>query len=158
MLLYFLERIQLNFEIESDVPHIAVPSYELNRIVGNLINNAFDAVANLERVNQWVNVSIHEQESNYIFKVSNYGNIDPRIAQNIFSRGYTTKQDSHSGLGLYIIVQLVQKYGGKIILESKDNMVEFTVTLPEVKPGREKHALPGSKDRPKTDSEFKASG
>jgi two-component system sensor histidine kinase AgrC len=150
--------IQLSFKIESDVSHIAVPSYELNRIVGNLINNAFDAIADLERENQWVSVNICEQESNYIFKISNYGNINPQIAQNIFSRGYTTKQGSHSGMGLFIIAQLVQKYGGKIMLESKENMVEFAVALPKAKPRREIDALSGSKDSPKTDREFKASG
>jgi len=149
--------IELSFEIKSDVSHIAVPSYELNRIIGNLINNAFDAVADLEKRNQWVNVNIHEQDGNYVFKVSNCGNIDPQT-QNIFSRGYTTKQGSHSGMGLYIITKLVQKYGGKIILENKENMVEFTVTLPKAKPGREIDALPGSKDSPKTDGKFKASG
>jgi len=150
--------IQLSFEIESDVSHIDVPAYELNRIVGNLINNAFDAVANLERENQWVNVSIYEKENNYIFKVSNYGNIDPETAQNIFLRGYTTKQGSHNGMGLYIITQLVQKYGGKTRLGSKENAVEFTITLPKAKPGRETDALPGSKNGPETDGKFKASG
>jgi len=150
--------IELSFEIGSDVSRIAVPAYELNRIVGNLINNAFDAATNLERENQWVNVIIYEQEGNYIFKVSNYGNIDQQIASKIFSRGYTTKQDSHSGLGLYIITQLVQKYGGEIMLQCKESAVEFIVTLPKAKPGREIDALPGSKDSPKTVGEFKAGG
>ena len=150
--------IQLSFKIESDVSHIAVPSYELNRIVGNLINNAFDAVADLERENQWVSVSVYEQEGNYIFKVSNYGNIDQQNASKIFSSGHTTKQGSHSGMGLYIIAQLLQKYEGKIMLESKENVVEFMFSLPKAKPGREIDALSGSKDSPKTDSEFKASG
>ncbi|MFA7148200.1 MAG: GHKL domain-containing protein, partial [Syntrophomonadaceae bacterium] len=112
----------------------------------------------LERENQWVNVTIYEQEGNYIFKVSNYGNIDQQIAQKIFSRGYTTKQDSHSGLGLYIITQLVQKYGGEIMLQYKENVVEFTVTLPKAKTGREIDALSGSKTSSKSYGEFKAGG
>lgn len=152
------QAIQLNLEIKSDIARIGVPSYELNRIVGNLINNAFDAVANLERENQWVNVSIYEKESYYIFKVSNYGNIDSQTAQNIFLRGYTTKQGSHSGMGLFIIVQLVQKYQGKIMLESKENVVEFTVTLPKTKPGRDKDAVLALNDSSNTDGKFKASG
>lgn len=149
--------IQLNFEIESDVSHIDVPAYELNRIIGNLINNAFDAVANLEKENKWVNVSIYEKESNYIFKISNYGNINSQNAENVFSRGYTTKQGSHSGLGLYIITQLVQKYKGKITLENKGNAVEFKVTLPKAKLGRESGALSGAKNSPKVDGKFEAS-
>lgn len=149
--------IQLNLEIKSDVAQIAVPSYELNRIIGNLVNNAFDAVANLERENMWVSVSVCEQEGNYIFKVSNGGNIDLKTAQNIFLRGYTTKQGSHSGMGLYIVAQLVQKYGGKISLERKDGVLEFIVTLPRSKPGREIDALSGSKVSPKTYGEFKTS-
>ncbi len=149
--------IQLVFEIKSDAAHIALPAYELNRIVGNLINNAFDAVAKLERGNRWVGVSVYEQEGNYIFKVSNCGNIDQQTAQNIFSRGYTTKQGSHSGMGLYIVVQLVQKYEGKIRLERKNGVLEFIVTLPKAKSGREIDALPGAKNSPKTYGGFKTS-
>lgn len=147
--------IQLNLEIQSDVAQIAVPSYELNRIIGNLINNAFDAVTNLEKGNRWVNVSIYEQGSTYTFKVSNYGDIDQPTAKNVFSRGYTTKHGNHSGLGLYIIRLLVEKYEGKIVLETKENIVEFTVILPKAKGGWEMDALPGSKTSHKSSGKLK---
>lgn len=104
----------------------------------------------------WVSVYVCEQEGNYIFKVSNGGNIDLQTAQNIFLRGYTTKQGSHSGMGLYIVAQLVQKYGGKM-LQRKDGVLEFIVTLPKSKLGREIDALSGSKVSPKTYGEFKTS-
>lgn len=151
------EGIQLNLKIESNIAQIAVPSYELNRIIGNLVNNAFDAVAKQEKGNRWVNIHISEQMSNYTFKVSNYGDIDREQINRIFSRGYTTKHNGHSGLGLYIIAGLVEKYGGEIMLENKKNMVEFTVVLPKTKPGGEINALSGSSTGPKTGSEFRAS-
>lgn len=148
--------IQLNVEIKSDIAGIDLPSYELNRIVGNLINNAFDAVVNLEREKRWVNVSVFEREGNYIFRASNCGNIDPQTAQKIFSRGYTTKQGAHSGMGLYIVTQLVQKYGGKITLQCRENVVEFTVAFPKTKPGREIEVFPSSKASPKIYGELQA--
>jgi nitrogen-specific signal transduction histidine kinase len=60
-------------------------------------------------------------------------------------------------MGLYIVAQLVQKYGGKISLERKDGVLEFIVTLPKSKLGREIDALSGSKVSPKTYGEFKTS-
>ncbi|MGS0764996.1 sensor histidine kinase [Syntrophomonas curvata] len=150
--------IQFNLEIRSEVAQIAVPSYELSRIIGNLINNAFDAVADLERGDRWVNVSIYEQGADYVFKVSNHGNIDQQTAKNAFSRGYTTKQGGHSGMGLYIIRLLIEKYQGKIVLETAQNVVEFTAVLPKSKREWELDALSGPKTGPELKGELRADG
>jgi len=150
--------IQFNLEIRSEVAQIAVPSYELTRIIGNLVNNAFDAVTDLERGDRWVNVSIYEQGADYVFKVSNRGIIDQQTARNAFSRGYTTKQGGHSGMGLYIIRLLIEKYQGKIVLETAQNVVEFTVVLPKSKREWELDALSGPKIGPELKGKLRANG
>ena len=150
--------IQFNLEIQSDVAQIAVPAYELTRILGNLINNAFDAVTALEKEDRWVNVGVYEQDGDYLFRVANRGYIDPQTAKNIFSRGYTTKQGSHSGMGLYIIKLLVERYQGKIVLETAPDAVEFTVVLPKSKEGWEINALPGAKTGPEFKGALRTDG
>ena len=150
--------IQFNLEIQSDVAQIAVPAYELTRILGNLINNAFDAVTDLEKEDRWVNVGVYEQGGDYVFRVANRGHIDPQTAKNIFSRGYTTKQGSHSGMGLYIIKLLIEKYQGKIVLETALDAVEFTVVLPKCKEGWEINALPGAKTGPEFKGALRTDG
>ena len=150
--------IQFNLEIQSDVAQIAVPAYELTRILGNLINNAFDAVTDLEKEDRWVNVGVYEQGGDYVFRVANRGHIDPQTAKNIFSRGYTTKQGSHSGMGLYIIKLLVERYQGKIVLETAPDAVEFTVVLPKSKEGWEINALPGAKTGPEFKGALRTDG
>jgi two-component system sensor histidine kinase AgrC len=140
--------IQLNLNIRSAVKNIGIPSYELNRIIGNLINNAFDAVNGLPKEKCWVNVDIYEKERYYVFTVSNYGSIDLQIQKNIYSRGFTTKEVGHNGLGLYIIRQLVEKYGGKIMLVNRNHVVQFTIYFPMVQKDWDINTLSGSKTMP----------
>lgn len=148
--------IQLNLDVNGDVARTSIPSYELNRIVGNLINNAFDAVVELDKANRWVAISINEKGENYVFKVCNYGNIDKSTAQNIFFRDYSTKGGRHKGLGLYIVKHLAEKHGGQISLENNNNVVEFTVILPRSRQGWEIDEFSGSKTGPGAGRELRS--
>jgi len=123
--------IQFHVEIIKQIDSLKVSPYELNNILGNLINNAFDAVMPLETSKRIVNVYIGADDNNYIFKVSNYGYISDDIKQKILRKGYSTKTEQHLGLGLHICENMVNKYGGYLeIGNSYDHMVEFSVFFP----------------------------
>ena len=58
-----------------------------------------------------------------MLKVSNTGDPIPRdILGNIFTAGYTTKDGTqHSGLGLFIVKQIVDRHGGQLdLVEPED--------------------------------------
>lgn len=67
-------------------------------------------------------------------KVSNNGSSIPKnVRHNIFAAGYTTKdKNRHSGLGLYIIKQIVDRYDGQLELKKPENYsgVEFIIYIP----------------------------
>lgn len=123
--------IQLDIITETRVENLALPPHELNRILGNLINNAFDSVATLPRENRKVTIEVTKKDKKYRFRIGNYGKLDPEIMKHIFNRGYSTKVGEHQGLGLFIVRQLVEKYRGHVEAENHDGMVFFTVDLPE---------------------------
>lgn len=44
--------------------------------------------------------------------------------------GFTTKKEGHSGLGLYIVTDLVNKYNGRLSINSEKDTVTVALSLP----------------------------
>lgn len=123
--------IQLDILTETRVENLAIPPHELNRILGNLINNAFDSVATLPKENRKVSIEIAKLDKKYRFSIRNCGKLDLEAIKHIFDRGYSTKKGEHQGLGLFIVRQLVEKHRGQVEVDNQDGIVTFTVYLPE---------------------------
>lgn len=109
-----LKDIKFEVNIDTSLSNITPKVLELTRILGNLINNAMDAVENLSPNEKWINLSINEKGPFTVFTVSNPGSPPDQSERKLFEPGFTTKDDSHSGLGLYICKQLAQKLHGSI--------------------------------------------
>lgn len=123
--------IKFQVVVEDQIENLEMPSFELNNILGNLINNAFDAVMLLNEDRRIVNIYIGTEPNHYIFKVSNYGHLEDDLIQKIMQKGFSSKGGEHSGLGLHICNTLIKKYGGYLdIVNTDDHMIEFSVFFP----------------------------
>ncbi|HEY4268013.1 MAG TPA: sensor histidine kinase [Galbitalea sp.] len=106
-------------------------------ILGNLIDNAFDALGSV-RPPRRVRVSIVETSSSLTVVVSDNGPGLPQGAiPQIFTNGYTTKRGSllrHAGLGLSLVDKAVGKLDGSISVSEAPGAT-FTVILPLAETG-----------------------
>jgi two-component system CitB family sensor kinase len=115
---------------------IPVKSQAVTTILGNLIDNAFDAVAGRYSAAEGpgrVTVSLIEDEHVIRLQVGDNGPGVPEEArESIFVDGFSTKPGSGSlrrGLGLALVHRLVQRLHGRIEVSAGPGAV-FTVTLP----------------------------
>jgi len=101
-------------------------------IVGNLLDNALEALATQSRNNPLVVIRLHKNAHQLTIEVMDNGpGIPQDILRNIFELGFSTKAKSNRGLGLHIINTIVQSFGGKISVDSKPDMItQFIITLP----------------------------
>jgi len=97
--------------------------------MGNLIDNAFDAVEKNEVGGRLVRLDITLERGEYLIEAANRGVIDPQAVEKVFLPNFTTKE-GHAGLGLDIVKEIVNKYKGSIRLFSEGGETIFSVSIP----------------------------
>lgn len=88
-------------------------------ILGNLIENAFDAVQISNRKERKVYISIDQTEAYTSILVEDNGTgMNQEMVRDIFRNEFTTKQEQGHGIGLYLVNEIVAKGGGNIEVDS----------------------------------------
>lgn len=124
--------IDFSLSEESELHNdLEVPSvHDLVLIVGNIVENAFDALENYdgERI---VSLSILDFDKEIVIIVEDSGpGIDDEIINNLYVRGVSSKGQGH-GYGLYLVKQCIENLEGTIDIESAEGEgTTFTVRLP----------------------------
>ena len=102
--------------------------WEMCRVLGNLIDNAMDALK--DTPSPRVTVTLGEELRALIFSVEKNGpEIPMEIREKIFQPGFTTK-GGERGQGLAIVREIIAGYGGELTLESDENHTAFCGRLP----------------------------
>ena len=115
-------------DIRSDWKACPVPGWEMCRILGNLIDNALDAPAGREL--KPIQVALWEDVKGFHFAVENNGAPVPEeIQDSLFQRGFSTKGPGR-GMGLSIVQEILEQYGGQIDLDSTPRRTRFHGLIP----------------------------
>ena len=126
--------LDVTFSIEKDSclrrEDISLPSGDIVTIIGNLIENALDALNSTNKFPKNLTVGIYTQPHAMIINVDDTGTgISDNIKNKLFENGFSTKGNDR-GTGLYIVNELIKKYNGTIAFDSEENAgTSFTITL-----------------------------
>jgi signal transduction histidine kinase len=128
-----VKHIQFKVKVNSSLEELTIRPFELVKVIGNIIDNAFDEEIKVPEFKRYVDVIVEQQEGSYIaihvFNRNSY--IAPEECELIFRQGYTSKEENHSGTGLAVSRQIIRKYSGNISITSDpERGTCFTVTLP----------------------------
>ena len=130
--------IELSLAISSPYASLPMESWEMCRVLGNLLDNAIDA---LEGVRDGrIEVELTEDLHSYGFRVFNNGPaVRPEHRDLIFQTGFTTKSTG-TGMGLHIVRTIMREHGGDVRLETGGAGTAFIGTLPKRLPAEEPRA------------------
>jgi two-component system CitB family sensor kinase len=121
----------LRFSPESELPAGREDPEVLVTVIGNLVDNALDA---LNDDGGWVEVFVHASDEQTLVRISDSGpGIAPGLAEEVFRHGFTTKvarSGGRRGLGLALARQACVQRGGRIEVHNEDGAV-FTAVLPQ---------------------------
>lgn len=127
--------IAFTYELPSNwnVQESSIKIIDIIKIIGNLVDNAFDESENLSIELRKVHTSIRMEENTIQLCVSNSGRLlEAEDRKKIFLPGYSTKGENHSGLGLAIVLERVRHYNGELEVTSMEGSkgILFRITLP----------------------------
>ncbi len=125
--------VKINFTFEKDLPKVFVDPDQIKQVVENLLDNAVRYVKEAGQVE----ISLSKKDKTLYFEIKDNGVGIPKEDQKyIFQKFFRSSnvlrhQTQGSGLGLYIVKSIVEKAGGKISFESRENKGStFWFTLP----------------------------
>jgi sensor histidine kinase regulating citrate/malate metabolism len=107
----------IDLEIAGNLPaELPVGPRELVTVVGNLVDNAFDAVAETRATTaQRVRVDLHGDAGALTVTVDDSGaGIAPGDRARVLERGWSSKAEEGRGLGLAMVARVVSQHGGTL--------------------------------------------
>ncbi|MFP2823332.1 sensor histidine kinase DpiB [Citrobacter braakii] len=112
-------------------------STEFAAIVGNLLDNAFEASLRTQQGNKIVELYLSDEGDDVIIEVADQGcGVPEALREKIFEQGVSTRTDEpgEHGIGLYLIASYVRRCNGVITLEDNSPCgTLFSLFLPKVK-------------------------
>ena len=129
------KELNIRFNVDRNSNFTDVPKW-LNReklvtVLGNLLDNAYQAVTPLPQEARVVNLSLTDLGDDLIFEVEDSGNgIADDVAGHIFEKGVSTSDEKGKGIGLYMVSDILSYLGGHITVDESDlGGVLFTVYI-----------------------------
>jgi two-component system sensor histidine kinase VicK len=124
--------VKLNIDLPTDDIYAQINKEKMIRVVENLLSNAIK----FTDVGGEVTIALKKESQKVRLQVSDTGIGIPQLLQKSVFNKFTkanrqgTKGEATTGLGLYIVKQIVDLHNGKVWLESKENQgTSFYVEL-----------------------------
>ncbi|PIC95462.1 ATPase [Sporosarcina sp. P26b] len=126
--------MKVDFEIDENSSLEQLPEWfgtgALTVILGNLIDNALEEVANYP--DGQVSFFALDFGEDVIFEVSDNGKgIPPELQDELFKKGYSTKSSTGRGIGLANVDGAIRVLGGTIQVTSTEEGTIFSVYIPK---------------------------
>lgn len=135
--------VTLERDFDPDAGKVDIVPQEINRVVVNLLNNAFYATEQRRRTNRdgylpIIKVATRRAAGTIALRVRDNGTgIPPEVADKIFNPFFTTKPAGEgTGLGLSLSYEIVvHRHGGTLAVTSEPGeFTEFRIELPIARP------------------------
>lgn len=124
--------IEARVDIRSRLEGSAIPDWELCRVLGNIIDNAINALAESDVSLKQLEIRIFEDIRGFGFEISNNGpEIPENIRPRIFEAGFSSGSHKGDGMGLAICRGILARYNGELTVSSNPARTSFLGTFPK---------------------------
>lgn len=129
------KRKGIDFQVDTNMitikDDICLSSTELGTVVGNVLDNAIEAVMQRE-VDRFIRFEVREENGYYKITITNNGPaLSDTLKEKIFDAGFSTKQNEIRGYGLYAVKKIMEKYKGRVEVVSDKDETSFILYLPK---------------------------
>ncbi|GAB2980300.1 sensor histidine kinase [Nocardioides montaniterrae] len=120
----------IELTVEGELPQLAaVASRDLITVVGNLVDNVFEAVADAAHRRVLVRFGQVDDTATVLVEDSGPG-LSPEQSALVLTRGWSSKAEAGHGLGLALVAGVARRHGGQVTIGRADlGGASFLVTL-----------------------------
>ncbi len=123
--------VPFSIQVDCSLQGLSLSTMEANSLLGNLLDNAIDAVVAYAGERRLVRLEISREPGEYVFTVANTGDpIPAETRDRMYEPHYSTKENNR-GLGLTIVKEIVDKYSGRVTMEHTGDETIFSVYIPD---------------------------
>ncbi|MBN2715544.1 MAG: HAMP domain-containing histidine kinase [Deltaproteobacteria bacterium] len=118
--------IQLKAHVPEHLPHILADRTQIEQMLANLVSNSMDAVDDVS--DAVVLVAVYARDNNFVeFIVADNGcGMSQEVKEKAFEPFFSTKGDRQgTGLGLFIVMQIISRYDGQIRIMREDELAQL---------------------------------
>jgi signal transduction histidine kinase len=118
--------IQLKAHVPEHLPTVVADKTQIEQMLANLVSNSIDAVES--QPDATILVAAHAHGENHVeFVVADNGcGMSEEVKQKAFEPFFSTKGDAQgTGLGLFIVMQIVSRYDGAVRLLSAEDLTRL---------------------------------
>ncbi len=125
-----MKNITFDVYIQDFIDNLVIEPSDMSSVLLNIIDNAMDSLSNVCKENKYIKLFVYEDEFQYVISIKNNG---PKIynTDDIFLEGFSTKDGQDKGYGLYLVKNILDKYGYHIFASSDEFITEFTILIPK---------------------------
>jgi len=122
--------ITVDKSLAEELPQCKIDPHLIEEVLLNLINNAAEAMKNMER-NKKMEVSSSREKNFVVVRIADSGpGVASELRSKLFEPFYTTKKEG-TGIGLSLVDRIVRDHRGSIAVEtSKWGGAEFKIKIP----------------------------
>ncbi|MHB1654731.1 MAG: sensor histidine kinase [Desulfitobacteriaceae bacterium] len=126
-----IKEIQVDLIIAASLRCSRKHMLDLVAILGNILDNALEAVQDLDQSKRLVSIYFRQDPLEYIFQIANPLPISsPSELELFLKEGFSTKQEGR-GQGLFIVKRLTEKLGGSISVDLGEGQFKVTIEIPK---------------------------
>ncbi len=123
------QKITVTLDVHAAWQSLPLPSWEMCRVLSNLIDNAIDAMRGQQDAR--LTIRLQEDLQSCSFSIENNGpEIPEETGKHIFDAGFSGK-GSGRGMGLFIARETLRDAGGDLHYESGDGTTRFFGSVPK---------------------------
>jgi two-component system sensor histidine kinase AgrC len=120
--------INFQYDIENNVLDDILNYHEISNLLNNLLNNAFDEVIKDECIEKNIQIKILAQNNTSHLIIKNQiASVADLNLNEMFTRGYSTKNTGIRGYGLYNVQQIVNLHKGYIKIKVECGEIIFDI-------------------------------